>query len=41
MHLYLYGIGQGVLHPITQGEWEVTDFVGLRSDKVYYISTES
>ena len=41
MHLYLYGIGQGVLHPITQGEWEVTDFVGLRGDKVYYISTES
>ena len=34
MHLYLYGIGQGVLHPITQGEWEVTDFVGLRGDKV-------
>lgn len=41
MHLYLYGIGQGVLHPITQGEWEVTDFVGLHGDKVYYISTES
>ena len=27
--------------PHYAGEWEVTDFVGLRSDKVYYISTES
>ncbi|MDE7069822.1 MAG: S9 family peptidase [Alistipes sp.] len=39
-HLYLYSIDKGLLRPVTQGEWEVTDFVGLRGDKVYYLSTE-
>lgn len=41
MHLYLYGIDQGLLQPITRGEWEVTDFIGLRGNEVYYISTET
>ncbi len=40
MHLYLYSLDKGLLNPITQGPWEVTDFVGVRGNKVYYTSTE-
>lgn len=40
MHLYLHSTRTGLLHPITQGTWEVTGLVGLRGDKIYYLSTE-
>ena len=41
-HLYLHSITEGRLHAITQGEWEVTQLVGLspKMDVVYYMSTE-
>lgn len=39
-HLYLYSVSKGLLNPITGGDWEVTDFVGVSGDRVYYISCE-
>ena len=41
-HLYLHSIASGRLQAITQGEWEVTELVGLSKDHktVYYMSTE-
>ena len=40
MHLYLYHVDKGLLNPITSGDWEVADFIGVRGNKVYYTSTE-
>jgi dipeptidyl-peptidase-4 len=42
-HLYLYNTGGELLHQITEGEWEVTDFLGLGPDEkyVFYESTEA
>ena len=41
-HLYLHSVNKGRLHAITQGEWEVTQLVGLSANKktLYYMSTE-
>ena len=41
-HLYLHSIANGRLNAITEGEWEVTQLVGLAPNKksLYYISTE-
>lgn len=39
-HLYLYSISKGLLNPITKGDWEVTDFVGISGNRLYYISNE-
>ncbi len=41
MHLYLYSLKKGFLHPITSGEWEVTELVGVEGDRVWYLSTET
>ena len=41
MHLYLYSIGEGLLHPITRGDWEVTGIAGLTDKRIYYLSTEA
>lgn len=41
MHLYLYSIQKGLLNPITQGDWEVTEFVSATDKKIYYLSTET
>ncbi len=41
MHLYLYHTERGLLNPITEGEWEVTDVVAMDDKHVWYISTES
>lgn len=42
MHLYLYSLTKGLLNRITEGEWEVTQMLGVdeKSGKVYFISTE-
>jgi dipeptidyl-peptidase-4 len=40
MHLYLYSIEKGFLNPITSGEWEVTELLGVRKNVVWYMSTE-
>ncbi|MFI3321837.1 MAG: S9 family peptidase [Rikenellaceae bacterium] len=42
MHLYLCDIAKQTLQPITTGNWEVTDILGVDEKKgvVYYISTE-
>ena len=41
-HLYLHSVSKGRLNAITQGEWEVTQLVGLSANKktLYYMSTE-
>lgn len=41
-HLYLHSVDNGRLHAITQGEWEVTEIVGIAPNKktIYYMSTE-
>ncbi len=39
-HLYLYSVEKGLLHPITQGEWQVTSVVEKTKDRIYYMSTE-
>ncbi len=41
-HLYLHSITEGRLNAITEGEWEVTQLVGLAPNMktVYYMSTE-
>ena len=39
MHLYLYGVSEGLLGRITSGEWEVTELLGIEGDRVYYLST--
>ena len=41
-HLYLHSVNEGRLNAITEGEWEVTQLVGLSHDHstVYYMSTE-
>ena len=41
-HLYLHSIANGRLNAITEGEWEVTDFVGMAPSmkNLYYMSTE-
>ena len=41
MHLYLYGVSEGLLGRITSGEWEVTALLGIEGDRVYYLSTET
>ncbi len=41
MHLYLYSIKKGFLNAITSGEWEVTELLGTRDGKVWYMSTET
>ena len=41
MHLYLYGVSEGLLGRITSGEWEVTELLGIEGDRVYYLSTET
>jgi dipeptidyl-peptidase-4 len=40
MHLII-GRPGGAFCPITSGNWEVTSIVGVRDDRVYYLSTES
>lgn len=39
-HLYIYSIDKGVTDTLTQGNWEVTNLVGVTSDRVYYMSNE-
>lgn len=41
-HLYLHSIAEGRLNAITEGEWEVTQLVGLAPNMktLYYMSTE-
>lgn len=42
-HIYLYDMNGELVNQITEGNWEVTDFIGVDNDKeiVYYASTES
>jgi Dipeptidyl aminopeptidases/acylaminoacyl-peptidases len=41
-HLYLYDATGKLINPITTGEWEVTELVGVdeKAKQVYYLSTE-
>ncbi|MBQ2374913.1 MAG: S9 family peptidase, partial [Alistipes sp.] len=41
-HLYLHSVEKGRLSAITEGEWEVTQIVGISPNKktIYYMSTE-
>jgi dipeptidyl-peptidase 4 len=41
-HIYLYTMDGKLVRQITQGEWEVTDFVGVdeKLKTVFYVSTE-
>ncbi len=41
MHLYVGDLKTGEINPVTSGEWEVTQLVGVRGKQVYYLSTES
>lgn len=41
MHLYLYGIRNGLLAQVTKGPWEVTKVVGTTPKRVWYLSTET
>ncbi|MEM9000174.1 MAG: S9 family peptidase [Bacteroidota bacterium] len=42
-HIYLYNEDGELMHQITQGEWEVTDYYGYdqNEDKIYYQSVEN
>jgi dipeptidyl-peptidase-4 len=42
-HLYLYNTEGELIKQITEGEWEVTDFIGLDADEnnVFYESTQA
>ena len=40
-HLYLYSIKDGLVRPITSGEWQVTSVVEVTDKQIYYISTET
>ena len=40
-HIYLYSIERGLIRPLTEGEWQVTEVVETTKDKIYYISTET
>lgn len=41
-HIYLYDLDGNLVRQVTDGKWEVTEFLGYdsKSQKVYYISTE-
>ena len=39
-HLYLYSIAKGLVRPLTEGAWEVTQLVGVSDKYVWYVSTE-
>jgi dipeptidyl-peptidase-4 len=41
-HIYLYNMNGELVRQITQGNWEVTNYLGYNenSEKIYYISTE-
>ena len=41
-HLYMHSVNEGRLYAITEGEWEVTQLVGVSPNKktIYYMSTE-
>ena len=39
-HLYLYSVKKGLLQPLTEGEWQVTQVVEKSKDRIYYMSTE-
>ena len=41
MHLYLYGIRNGLLEQVTKGDWEVTEVVATTPKRVWYLSTET
>lgn len=41
MHLYLHSIRKGFLNAITSGEWEVTELLGIRGGRVWYMSSEA
>ena len=40
-HLYLYSVKEGLVRPITSGEWQVTSVVEVTDKQIYYISTET
>jgi dipeptidyl-peptidase 4 len=42
-HIYLYTIDGKLVRQITQGEWEITDFLGVdeKAKVLYYVSTEA
>ena len=40
-HLYLYSVKDGLVRPITSGEWQVTSVVEVTDKQIYYISTET
>jgi len=41
-HIYLYDMDGTLVRQITQGDWEVTNYIGYNeaNDRIYYISTE-
>ena len=41
MHLYLYGIRNGLIAQVTKGPWEVTEVAGATAKRVWYLSTET
>lgn len=41
MHLYLYDTRSGLVGALTQGDWDVTELVGVDSKRAYYISTQT
>ena len=41
MHLYMHSLDKGRLHPVTQGEWEVTEIVSATPERICYLSTET
>lgn len=40
-HLYMYSMNRGLLWPITAGEWNVTEIVGMADGRIWYMSTET
>ncbi len=42
MHLYLHSLTKGALNPITAGDWDIANILGVDNNKgvVYYLSTE-
>ncbi len=40
MHLYMYSISGGLLHPITSGDWDVVRLVAVTPERIYFLSNE-
>ena len=41
MHLYMYDVQEGLLYPLTAGDWEVRDLVCATDEHIWFLSNET